>query len=307
MSSRNPWEDRFSGIVTFIAVVNAGSFSGAAFHMNLTRSAIAKSIAKLEQRLGLKLFHRTTRQQTLTHEGGMYFEHCLAMLDDLDSLESELRDGQVGPEGRLRISCPTLFGRHCIAPAIRKLTRQYPSIQIETEFSDHVVDILSAGFDLTIRLGKPTDSTAIIAKKIAVQRMAVFASPSYLNKFGTPVALNDFQQHRGILYGRAAHTYSWPIQSDDGKTVSITPPGTEIYDDLQVIADSAVEGGGLAWLPSWLGAPYVESGQLKQVTASQRAKPIDIYIVWPKTKYLPRRTRLLIDYLAEHVPLLMAH
>ncbi|BFM09321.1 hypothetical protein R50071_45250 [Halioxenophilus aromaticivorans] len=162
----------------------------------------------MEQRLGIKLFYRTTRQQTLTYEGGLYCEHCLAMLEDLNSLESKLRDGQVRTEGKIRISCPMLFGRYCIAPVTRKLIRQYPNIYIETEFSDHVIDVLSAGFDVTIPLGKPTDSTAIIAKKIAVQRMVVFASPSYLAAFGTPTSTEDLQQHRAILYGRSAHIYS---------------------------------------------------------------------------------------------------
>ncbi|MBS5992406.1 MAG: LysR family transcriptional regulator, partial [Acinetobacter baumannii] len=157
MNSRNPLEDRFSGIVTFIAVVETGSFSGAAFRMNLTRSAIAKSISKLEQRLGLRLFHRTTRQQSLTHEGGIYYEHCLGMLNDINALESELRDGQVGPEGKIRISCPVLFGRRCVAPVLRILTRLHPKILFETEFSDRVIDILAEGFDLAIRIGPVAD------------------------------------------------------------------------------------------------------------------------------------------------------
>ena len=305
MNSRNPWEDRFAGIVTFIAVVEAGSFAGAAFRMNLTRSAIAKLVAKLEQRLGLKLFHRTTRQQTLTHEGGLYYEHCLTMLGDLDALESELRDGQVGPEGRLRISCPVLFGRRCVAPVLRTLTRLHPNIQIETEFSDRVIDILAEGFDVTIRIGPLADSTSLIGKKIAVQRMAVFASPTYLQQSGIPTSVTGFQTHRGILYGRAGHTQQWIIRDDKGALVDITPDTKEVYDDLQVIADSAIEGGGLAWLPNWLGTPYVESGLLSLVMDSQRVQPIDIHVVWPKTKYLPHRTRILIDSLAEQVPLLM--
>ena len=305
MTSRNPMEDRFSGIVTFIAVVEAGSFSGAAFHMNLTRSAVAKSIARLEQRLGLKLFHRTTRQQTLTHEGGLYYEHGLRMLNDLNALESELRDQQVGPEGKIRISCPALFGRRCVAPVIRSLTRTHPNIQIETEFSDRVVDILTEGFDVAIRIGSLTDSSVLIGKKIAEQRMGVFASPAYLKQFGVPVSVADIQKHRGILYGRKTHTASWTIQDEQGAFIDISPASEEIYDDLQVIADSAVEGGGLAWLPTWHGKPYVEKGLLTSVMGSLNTHPIEVHIVWLKNKYLPHRTRLLIDTLAQQVPLLM--
>lgn len=305
MSIRNPWEDRFSGIVTFIAVVEAGSFAGAAFRMNLTRSAVAKSISKLEQRLGVRLFHRTTRQQTLTREGALYYEHCCAMAAGLDNLESELRDGQIGPEGKIRISCPVLFGRRCVAPVLRMLARQHARIHIETEFSDRVIDILTEGFDLSVRIGAIADSTTLIAKKIAVQRMAVFAAPAYLRTHGTPQIAADFLHHHGILYGRAAQVQPWTIKDDKGAILDITPPSREIYDDLQVIADSAVEGGGLAWLPGWLGAPYLESGQLQLVMGSERVQPVDIHIVWPKSKYLPHRTRLLIDALAEQVPQMM--
>ena len=305
MNSRNPLEDRFSGIVTFIAVVETGSFSGAAFRMNLTRSAIAKSISKLEQRLGLRLFHRTTRQQSLTHEGGIYYEHCLGMLNDINALESELRDGQVGPEGKIRISCPVLFGRRCVAPVLRILTRLHPKILFETEFSDRVIDILAEGFDLAIRIGPVADSTSLIAKKIAVQRMAIFASPQYLKQFGTPISIEDLYQHQGILYGRASHIQPWTIRDHKDALVNIILPSKEVYDDLQVIADSAIENGCLAWLPNWLGAPYVETGQLTLVMDSERVQPIDIHVVWPKTKYLPHRTRLLIDSLAEQVPVMM--
>ncbi|MFP8964995.1 LysR family transcriptional regulator [Pokkaliibacter sp. CJK22405] len=305
MNNRNPWEERFNGIMTFITVVEAGSFSGAAFRMNLTRSAITKSIAKLEKRLGIKLFHRTTRQQTLTHEGGLYYEHCLGMYGNLNALESELRDGQVGPEGKIRISCPVLFGRRCVAPVLRSLTRTHPHIQIETELSDRVVDVLVEGFDLAIRVGMLADSTALIGRKITEQHMAIFASPEYLQRHGTPVSIHDLHKHRGILYGRSGKLQPWIIRDDNGQFVDVYPPSNEVYDDLQVIADSAIEGGGLAWLPDWLGSSYLANNQLSLVMGSQRVKSVDIYVIWPKTQYLPHRIRLLIDSLVEQVPLLI--
>lgn len=216
MKNRNPWEDKVSGIITFINVVEAGSFAAAAFRMNLTRSAIAKSISKLEQRLGIRLFHRTTRQQSLTSEGGVYYEHCSHMINGLNAIESELRDGQVGPEGKIRISCPVLFGRRCVAPVLRSLTRLYPKIQVETEFSDRVIDILSEGFDMAIRIGSVADSTSLIAKKIAVQRMAIFAAPQYLEKFGTPTSIAELKDHQAILYGRSIHTQPWVVRDHQG-------------------------------------------------------------------------------------------
>lgn len=227
------------------------------------------------------------------------------MINGLNAIESELRDGQVGPEGKIRISCPVLFGRRCVAPVLRSLTRLYPKIQVETEFSDRVIDILSEGFDMAIRIGSVADSTSLIAKKIAVQRMAIFAAPQYLEKFGTPTSIAELKDHQAILYGRSIHTQPWVVRDHQGTLKEVVLPGRERYDDLQVIADSAIEGGGLAWLPSWLGAPYLVSGQLSLVMDSDKVQPIDIHVVWPKTKYLPHRMRLLIDALATQIPVLM--
>ncbi|WP_050478223.1 LysR family transcriptional regulator [Herbaspirillum rhizosphaerae] len=299
------FEDNLNGIVTFLTVVEAGSFAGAATRINVTRSAVAKSIAKLEARLGLRLFHRTTRQQTLTDEGGRYYEHCSRLLTNLRDMESVLQDGRQGLEGRIRVSAPILFGRRCVAPVLRSLIREHPRLELEAEFSDVIVDVLADGFDLAIRIGSIADSTSLVARKIGGQQMAIFASPAYLAKNGWPSSVADLKQHTGILYGRTIQARTWRVRDVDGSSREVLLNSRERYDDLQAVADSAVHDGGLAWLPRWLGAPYLASGELALVMDMDRVLSVDIYAVWPQNKYLPLRTRTLIDALVAQVPVLM--
>lgn len=224
---------------------------------------------------------------------------------DLRDVESALHDGKQGLEGRVRVSAPILFGRRCVAPVLRALVRMHPSLELEAEFSDRVADVLADGFDLAVRIGAIADSTSLVARKIGSQHMAIFASPDYLAANGCPTSVDDLRQHTGILYGRSLQARTWRVRDIDGTSREVLLNGRERYDDLQVVADSAVEGGGLAWLPRWLGAPYVASGELTLVMDSDRVLSVDIHAVWPHNKYLPLRTRTLIDALAGQVPILM--
>ena len=286
----------------FLASVEAGSFAAAATRMNVTRSAVAKSIIRLEARLSVRLFHRTTRRQTLTDEGVRYYEQCSRLMAGLKAAESALREGKKGLDGRVRVSVPVLFGRRCVAPVFRSLLRTHPGLEIEAEFSDRVVDVVADGFDLAVRIGPIEDSSCLVARKIGSQHMAVFASPDYLAKNGVPSSVADLEKHLGILYGRSSQPRPWSIRDLGGASQAVLPSSRECYDDLQVVADTAVEGGGLAWLPRWLGAPYLASKQLAIVMDSDRVLSVDIYAVWPQNRYLPLRTRTLIDALVEQIP-----
>lgn len=145
--------DRLNGITTFVRAVEAGSFSLAAERMNLTRSAVGKTIARLEQRLGVLLFQRTSRKQKLTTEGQVYYERCLRALAELDAADAELNSGRLQPQGVLRISAPKLIGRHCITPVLTTLIERYPDLQIEMIYSDRVADLIEDGLDLAVRVG----------------------------------------------------------------------------------------------------------------------------------------------------------
>src|SRR5262249_22818153 len=153
--------ERLTGIAAFVQAVEAGSFAVAAGRMGLTRSAVGKSIARLEQRLGVRLFHRTTRRQSLTEDGQAYYERCVRALAEIDAAEAALDSGRRAPAGCLRVTAPVLFGRYCVAPVLLELARRYSGLAIEMSFSDRVVDLLEEGFDLAIRVGTLSDSTSL--------------------------------------------------------------------------------------------------------------------------------------------------
>ena len=298
-------DDRLTGIATFLSVVDSGSFAAAAARALVTRSAVAKSVARLEARLGVRLFHRTTRRLTLTDDGARYYEHGTRLLADLRDLESGLRDGGKEPEGRVRLSVPILFGRRCVAPVLRSLIRAHPGLSLEAAFTDRVVDIAAEGFDLAVRIGTLPDSASLVARKIGTQRMAIFAAPAYLATRGHPATLADLKGHVGIVYGQSFRTQPWRVRDADGTIRDVLPDGRERYDDLQVIADAAIAGGGLAWLPHWLGMRHVPSGELALVMGADQVLSRDIHVLWPQSRYLPYRIRLVIDALAVQVPILL--
>ena len=192
--------ERLQGIDAFVQAVEAGSFAQAAERMRLTRSAVGKSIARLERRLGVRLFHRTTRRQSLTEDGQAYYERCKRALAELEDAEAALDNGRREPSGRLRVSVPVLFGRHCVAPVLTRLARQYPRLEVEIAFSDRVVDLLEEGFDLAVRVGDLRDSSTLAARRLGTQHLAICAAPSYLDAHGWPRTIEELSHvmHRGI-------------------------------------------------------------------------------------------------------------
>lgn len=298
--------DRLTGIDTFVGAVDAGSFALAAERMGLSRSAVGKTIARLEHRLGTRLFHRTTRQQSLTEDGQAYYERCVRALAELDAAEATLASGRREPRGRLRVSVPLLFGRHCVAPVMMALGREYPKLQVEMSFSDRVVDMVEEGFDLAVRIGTLRDSATLAARRLGTQAMGICASPAYLERHGTPQNVEDFASHTAIVYGSNGQSAQWRLRDVDGQ---VREPAIGVrlrFDDVQVIADAAVAGHGLAWLPCWLMAPHLKTGALTLVMNSRRTVASDIHAVWPQTRYLPSKTRVAIDALVAQVPPLLA-
>ena len=294
--------DRLAGIQEFVAVVDAGGFSAAAENLHLSRSSVGKTIARLEERLGVRLCHRTTRSFTLTSDGHTFYEHCLTVLAAIDAGEAAVASETNEPSGRLRLSLPVLFGRRCVAPVIFDLARHYPSLRFEVSFTDRPVDLVAEGYDLVVRNGALPDTSDLVARRIASQRMTVCASPSYLDRYGTPATLEAMAAHDAILYGRNGNIRSWLFP--DGKRGYRTAPVRRriVLDDLETAADAAADGMGLAWLPCWLIRDRVEAGRLVGILPDIEPMIFDTHAVWPKAPYLPTRVRILIDALAARLP-----
>ena len=284
---------RFDGVELFLQIVESGNLTEAAERLNLTRSAVGKGLARLEARLGTRLLQRSTRRQHLTEDGQAYYEHCLRALAELEAAESVLESGRQQPRGRLRASVPLAFGHHYAAPALWGLMDRYPQLEIEISFSDRMIDLVQEGFDIAIRIGDLPDTDRLNARRLGAQSMGLAASPAYLQRVGRIDAIDDLTGHRGIAYRT-----NTPHRS---RVVSPL-----VLDDLQAVADAAIEGVGLAWLPSWLIAHYVLRGQLVAVLPGYREQPSPIHVIWPTAPHMPAKIRCAIDALVAATPSCLA-
>ena len=198
-----------NGIDLFATVVEAGSFAQAAERLHLTRSAVGKGVARLELRLGVQLFHRTTRSQSLTEEGALFYRHCLRALEEVRLGEAALASNKLTLNGRLKVSMPVLFGQQCVAPILLALAKAHPGLALELSFSDRKVDLVEEGMDLVIRNAEPPDSLDLAARRLGEHGMTLCASPAYLAERGEPVTLAELPEHECIAYLRQGRVLSW--------------------------------------------------------------------------------------------------
>lgn len=291
-----------SSVEVFVTSVQSGSFAAAAERLNLTRSAVAKTIARIEARLDARLFHRTTRSHTLTEDGQVYYERCLRALEELRAGVAALDSGRREAAGRLRVSVPVLFGRRCIAPVLAQLTADHPKLGLDVSFSDRPVDLIEDGFDLAIRNGFVGDGTGLMTRTVGLQRMTVCAGPAYLDRHGRPESLDDLPSHGAVTYGRAGRVKAWQFPTAEGGIAEVTPPSRLRFDDLEAIADAAEAGHGLAWLPCWLIRDRVLTRTLVPLLGHVPRLVFKTHALWPAGPHLPLRVRLALDALAAALP-----
>lgn len=294
--------EMLSGVDAFVAAVETGSFAAAADRLNLTRSAVAKTIGRMEARLDTRLFHRTTRTLALTEDGQGYYERCVRALEELRAGEAALDSGRNEAAGRLRVSVPVLFGRRCVAPVLARLAAEHPRLELDLSFSDRQVDLIEDGFDLAIRNGDAGDGAGLMTRTISLQRMTVCAAPAYLETHGRPNSLDDLASHRAITYGRAGRIKTWQFPVGDRTLREVTPPSRLRFDDLEAIADATEAGYGLAWLPCWLIRERVRAGTLVPLLENVPRLVFSTHALWPETPHLPLRVRFAIDALAGALP-----
>jgi DNA-binding transcriptional LysR family regulator len=299
-------QNRLDGVAVFVETVDAGGFSRAADRLALSRSAVAKAIGRLESRLRVRLFNRTTRVQTLTEDGQIYYERCVRALKEIEAAEAVLDSGRREIAGRLRVSVPVLFGRYCIAPVLLDIARQHPKLELDVSFDDRSIDLLAEGFDLGIRTGPLEPSGTLRARRLTTQRKVLCASPAYLAIRGRPTSITDIKNHEALLYWRADYLQPWVLPDNVGKLTEITPGARLRLDDLESIAHAAQLGLGLAWVPEWLVRDRIRAGTLQTLLDSFPSATRECHAVWPTAKHMPLRLRIVIDTLAAKLPATLA-
>jgi DNA-binding transcriptional LysR family regulator len=303
---------RLQGIEEFVAAVEAGSFALAAQRLHVTRSAVAKSIARLEARLNTRLFLRTTRSQSLTEEGHGYYERCRRVLAELDAAEAVTDVARSTAAGVVRISMPAMLGRLKVGPLLLALARRHPQLSLELSFNDRRVDLAEDGLDLAIRSGELADSTEMVARPVGVQWMALCAAPAYLAARGHPRTIADLQDagdeqsaHEAVLYARDGQVSAWRFHDAEGRLVELTLPSRLRCDSAEVLLEAAIGGMGLARLPAWLAADALTAGTLVRVFEEPQPFGFELNVIRSRSRYLPFKTRVVIDWLAEHLPPLL--
>lgn len=289
--------DKLSSLRAFVKVVETSSFSEAGRRLRLSRSAVSKYVAELEEDLGVQLLSRTTRRVTPTENGQAYFERALAILADLDAADHSVSQAQAAPRGLLRVNAPMSFGTMQLGPALAGFMQQYPELQIQLALSDEHVDPVQDGLDVTLRIAD-LESSSLIARRIMPIERVVCASLGYLKQRGTPKHPTELRNHDCLTYGYLSTGNQWKLTGKDGDHW-ISPRWTLCANNAEVLRDAAAAGRGVALLPVFIAAAELKAGKLQTLLTDYHAPPLSLYAIYPPTRHLGVKVRLFIDYLVE--------
>ncbi|MFM2481247.1 LysR family transcriptional regulator [Celerinatantimonas sp. YJH-8] len=293
-------ETQFSGVIEYVETLKAGSFTAAGERLGLTGSAVGKSITRLEKKLGTKLLHRTTRSLTPTPEGQRYFEGWIAILDEIDSLEQGVVAGSIQVSGSLNVHLPAAFGRRHVMPLLLDLTRKYPNLDLTVAFSERRINLIDEGVDLVVRIGTLEDDADLIARRLGQQRLVVCASPDYLKKKGTPKLVTELTEHDCIVGEQRSSQPAWLFRRSNGESFSQIVHGRYRFSDGDAMLSAVLDGMGISQLPTWLINEHLATGALVTVLNEYAGAEMPIYAVWPRSRYLKPRQRVVINALVEN-------
>jgi len=286
-------------VVAFATAARNSSFAKAARELSQTPSTIAKSIARLESQLGVKLFHRTTRQVSLTADGQQLFTQCQRILDEVELLKSFAAGARGDPSGLLRIEAPVTYGKRVVLPVLAKLLERYPRLRIDARLSDQISDVIREGLDAVIRTG-PLNDSRLVGRQIGTYSLITCASPAYLARHGTPRAPDDLERHHCLVFRLPTSGRDRPLQFRvNGADTEIHPEARLRLGDGEALVEAASAGLGVVQVPDYMVADAHGAGRVVEVLRAFRAPPIPISVLYPSTRLLPPRVRALIDALCE--------
>ena len=288
------------GILPFLHAVDAGSFTRAAERLQVTTSAIGKSVAQLERRLGVRLLNRTTRSLSLTSEGEAYYVACATALGHIEEAQALIASRRRIPSGRLRLDLPLAFGRRCVVPVLFAVLRRYPQIVPEVSFNDRRANLVEEGLDLVVRMGELGNEAGLIARQLFVQRFALCASPAYLERHGQPREVADLADHQVVVYGRDGAIAPWSIREEGGRRRTWEPRGAIVLGSGEAILDAVLAGLGIGYLPSWLYVDAARHGELEIIWPERSVEGAPVNALWPKARQLAPKIRVVVDALVEH-------
>lgn len=289
-------DNRFGDIEIFLTVAAEHSFVDAARVLRLTPSAVSRSIARLERRLGVTLLRRTTRALALTPEGVSYRDRMGVLIADIAEVENTLGQASEGPSGLLRINASPAFGVHCLIPALPGFAERHPAVKVELTLTDSIVDLVEKRVDVAIRIG-PLRDTRLRAKKLGHSRMMLVASPDYLARRGTPRYPDDLDAHECLRFSFRRSIDSWPFRVD-GRILQKSVAGQFFGNSGEVVRQMAVAGCGIARHAAFHVAADIKAGRLVEVLANfNPGDGEDIHALYAAEDRAAARIRALLNYL----------
>lgn len=281
----------------FIRVVEAGGIGRAADQLDMAKSAVSRRLAELEDRLGITLINRTTRTSSLTEAGNLYYTRALSIVDDVTELDTLASDPETSLQGTLRLAAPLSFGLSHLTPALDMFTKEHPELTLHVDFSDQQIDLIEGGYDLAFRIGDLENST-LKARRISPIHIVMCASPDYIDKWGMPKKPDDLKHHQLLGYTLDDIT-SWKLVDKNNKETIMPVEAKILANNGDFLKNMAIAGHGILISPTFIAGQALSKGELIAIMPGYSIASKNAYAVYPKTRYLSQRARLLIDFLLE--------
>ncbi|GFZ91727.1 LysR family transcriptional regulator [Dyella caseinilytica] len=292
--------DKLTGLTAFVRTAETQSFVAAGRLLGISASAVGKSVARLEERLGVRLFQRSTRRVRLTAEGAQFFERCRHILHDIDEAEALLSHASEVPRGRLRISVITI-GYRFLMPVLGEFMQRYPDIELDLDFDDRIVDVIDNELDAVIRSGELPDSR-LMARRIGSYRIMLYASPAYLQRHGTPQHPRELERHSCLQfrYPSKGKLQKWVMRNDPGENEPNLPVSL-VCNNIEAMLMACTNGLGIGYMPTFLTREAVAEGSLLPVLESYMLQQGPFWVLWPSNRQISPKLRVFVDFICEHL------
>lgn len=289
--------DKFLQMRTFSAVVDVGSFVGAASALDMSKAAVSRYVSDLETRLGVRLLHRTTRRLSLTDEGDVFYARCKELLNGIEEAEAEITSRSGEAIGSLRVTVPVSFGLLHLAELWGHFKTLHPKVTLDVTLSDRVVDLVEEGFDLAIRIAS-LPSSSLICRKLSSTRMVLCASPEYLKRAGMPRHPGELREHSVLAFSYWSDRDEWSFAGSSG-TVSVKTQPSIRSNNGDICRAGALQHQGVILQPTFIVGADLASGALVEVLPGYKAGELGIYAVYGSRKHVSPKVRVLLDLLVE--------
>jgi DNA-binding transcriptional LysR family regulator len=290
--------DRLSGLQVFVQTAQTQSFVAAGRLLGISASAVSKSISRLEERVAVRLFQRSTRSVRLTSEGEIFLERCRRIMEEVEVAENELSTLNERPRGRLKVGLPLAAG--LLLPALSAFMRKHPEIELDLDFSDRIADVIKDGLDVVIRGGELKDSR-LVTKRLGTSRLCLVATPGYLLARGAPAKPADLARHACLHYRSptSGKLEEWPLRKSPSSGAAIALPTTLVTSSLIALLHLVEDGHGIACVPDFAVKDALAQRRLQRVLASHMTGSIVFQILWPSSRQMPPKVRAFVDFVVE--------